>query len=145
MARCEDVMVNTVLRDVPEVLDDGWLKRLGVSTRHIGTGDTVAEVQLLSQQIDVTALRLYRSAVARATKTWVLDLDFVSLDAVLARSNVERASQRGAFGERADWVREYWGEEKYSRGWQLLRIGVTHNHSHLGEGMVTRGLIENAQ
>jgi hypothetical protein len=40
MARCEDVMVNTVLRNVPEVLDDGWLNRLGVSTRHIGTGDT---------------------------------------------------------------------------------------------------------
>jgi hypothetical protein len=145
MARCEDVMINTVLRHVPEVLDDGWLDHLGVKTRHIGTGDTMAEVEAFSQQVDVMELRRYRGAVAQATQKWVIDLDFASLDEVLARTDVERAAQRGAFGERADWLLEYWGNEEHSRGWQLSRIGITHNHSHLGEGFVTRGLIELAR
>ena len=145
MARCEDVMINTILRNVSEVLDDGWLGRLGVTTRHIGTEDTMAEVEAFSQQVDVKALRRYRAAVAQATKSWVMELDFATLDPVLAQADVERAARLGAFSERADWVREYWGDEEHTRGWQLLRIGVTHNHSHLGEGFVTRSLIEQAR
>jgi hypothetical protein len=143
MARCEDVMINTILRNVPEVLDkDRWLNRLGVTTRHIGTEDTMAEVEAFSQQVDVRALRQYRAAVGQATKLWVMELDFATLDPVLDRADVEHAARLGAFSERADWVRGYWGDEEHTRGWQLLRIGVTHNDSHLGEGFVTRNLIK---
>lgn len=144
MARCEDVMINTVLRDVSEVLDDGWLDRLGVTTRYIGTEDTMAEVEAFSQQVDVKALRQYRAAVALATRTWVMELDFATLDPVLARADAERAAQRGAFSERADWVREYWGKEEHTRGRWLSWLGISHNHSHLGEGFVTKGALRNA-
>lgn len=60
MARCEDVAVNTLLRGGEEVLDrDAWLPRLGITSRHIGTGATVAEVAAISQTIDLAALRAY--------------------------------------------------------------------------------------
>src|SRR5919202_998908 len=37
--RIEDVVVNTLVRGVPEVLDrGGWPDRLGVEARHVGTG-----------------------------------------------------------------------------------------------------------
>lgn len=144
MARCEDVMVNTVLRNVPEVLDDGWLNRLGVTTRHIGTGDTMAEVRAFSQQVDVTALRLYRAAVGKATQTWAQEVDFSSLDRVLKPAGAERAAQRSAFGERADWVRVMWCAEERTELWYLSWLAIGHNHSHLGEGWVTRGMIGRA-
>jgi hypothetical protein len=145
MARCEDVMVNTVLRNVPEVLDDGWLNRLGVSTRHIGTEDTMAEVEAFSQQVDVPALRRYRAAVGQATQSWVETVDFSSLDKVLKCEGAERAAQRGAFTERSDWVRVMWSEEERSELSYLCWLSIGHNHSHIGEGRVTRGLIELAR
>jgi hypothetical protein len=145
MARCEDVLVNTVLRNVPEVLDDSWLSRLGVSTRHIGTEDTMAEVEAFSQQVEMSVLRRYRAAVGQTTQQWATDLDFASLDPVLAKCDVERATQLGAFTERASWVPEYWGNEERSRGWRLSWLTIGHNHSHIGEGFVTRGLIEFAR
>src|SRR5688572_12827791 len=68
MARCEDVAVNTALRNQPEVLDRGnWLARLGVDTRHIGTEATRDEVVGFSQQVDISALRAYRAAVGIET------------------------------------------------------------------------------
>lgn len=141
IARCEDVMVNSVLHNGSEVLDDGWLNRLGVSTRHIGTDDTMAEVEAFSQQVDVTALRFYRAAVAGGTKRWVESIDFASLDKVLACAGAERAAQRGAFTERSDWVREMWAAEERAELWWLSWLSIGHNHSHIGDGGVTKGLI----
>src|SRR3712207_6038315 len=41
MARLEDVVVNTLLRGAPEVLDrDGWVATLGIATRDVGTGNS---------------------------------------------------------------------------------------------------------
>jgi hypothetical protein len=148
MARCEDVMVNTVLRNEPEVVDNGWFNRLGVETRHIGTGDTMEEVNTFSHRSTVAALRRYRAAVAQATRDWVEVVDFNSLDGVLKRAAAERAAERGAFGPRADWVRVRWGDETGSQIFWLCWLGFGrfgHNHSHLGEGSVTRGLIEAAR
>jgi hypothetical protein len=145
MARCEDVMVNSVLCDGREVLDDGWLNRLGVSTRHIGTEDTMAEVESFSRQVDVTALRRYRAAVAQATRTWAETVDFCSLDRVLKRAGAERAAQRGGFNERSDWVRVMWSAEDRAEIRWLSWLCIGHNHSHIGEGFVTRGLIELAR
>jgi hypothetical protein len=145
MARCEDVIVNSVLHNGSEVLDDGWLNRLGVSTRHIGTEDTMEEVEAFSQQVDVTALRLYRAAVARGTRTWVESIDFASLDKILTCAGAERAAQRGAFNERSDWVRVMWsGEDRTEISW-LCWLAIGHNHSHIGDGGVTKGLILRAR
>jgi hypothetical protein len=141
MARCEDVIVNSVLHNGSEVLDDGWLPRLGVSTRHIGTEDTMAEVQAFSQQVDVTALRRYRAGVAQATRTWIETIDFSSLDKILKCAGAERAAQRGAFNERSDWVRKLWSTEDRAEAHWLSWLCIGHNHSHIGEGAVTKGLI----
>jgi hypothetical protein len=142
MVRCEDVMVNTMLRDVPEVLDDGWLPRLGVSTRHIGTEDTMAEVQAFSRQVNVAELRRYRAAVAHTTQAWVETVEWSSLDRILKCEAAERAAQRGALQERADWVRVMWGKEQRPEIWWLYWLAIAHNNFHLGEARVTRGLVE---
>ena len=38
MARTEDASVNLVVASGRQVLDDDWIRRLGVTWRHIGTG-----------------------------------------------------------------------------------------------------------
>ena len=83
MTRIEDVVVNAMLRGAPEILDrDGWLDRLGVDVRLVGTGDSDHEVRGFSERVDVPALLAYRDAVGRETRAWVRDLDFETLDAV---------------------------------------------------------------
>lgn len=143
MARCEDVMVNTVIRDVSEVLDEDWLPRLGIHTRHIGTEDSMADVELLSRQVDVQALRAYRFAVAQSTQDWFKAVEWSSLEEIPTRAEAERAVIRGALRPEAYWVFErLWGNEKRQKLWWLHWLGIGHNYHHLGEARVTLGHIK---
>jgi hypothetical protein len=135
-------MVNTVVRDVPEVLDDGWLPRLGVNTRHIGTEDTMADVEMFSQQVDVQALRAYRMAVAQTTHDWFKEVEWSTLEEIPTRAAAERALKRGALRPEAYRVFERWGNEKRQKIWWLHFLAIGHNYNHLGEAKVTRSLIE---
>ena len=66
-ARVEDVGVNRFVVDGTQVLDSGWLARLAVERRDVGTGMTDAEVDALSARIDLSALRGYWEATTRRT------------------------------------------------------------------------------
>jgi hypothetical protein len=142
MARCEDVAINTTLRDVPEVLDrDGWLAELGIASRHIGTGATPEEVASISQMIDLEALRAYRAAVGRETRQWVSEVDLITLDGVVTAMDARRAAERGAFGEHAAWVEEHWAARSCRRGDFLFWLAIEHNWFHLGEIWVIHNLL----
>jgi hypothetical protein len=131
LARNEDVAVNTVLRGVPEVLDrDGWPGRLGVDLQAQGTGMTDQEVQGFSTRVDVAALRAYRAAVGRETRTWVEALDFATLDAPLDVPGRLAAAPR-TFGPRATRLASVWAQQ--SRDWFLTWLAVGHSYFHLGE------------
>ena len=102
MARCEDVAVNTVLRGTDEVLDCGdWRPQLGITSRHIGTGATFAEVDAISQTVDLVALRAYWVAVGQETRTWASTLDFDTLNKIVAAEEAQRAIDKGDLGEKA--------------------------------------------
>jgi hypothetical protein len=57
--RVEDVCVNRFILDRPQVLDAGWLERLRVGRRDVGTGMDDAQVDALCAAIDVEQLRGY--------------------------------------------------------------------------------------
>lgn len=85
MARCEDVGVNLVLRDGPQVLDrDAWTTTLGVAARDIGTGMPDDEAAALGRGVDLGALRRYREAVNHETRAWAATPDFDRLGAIRA-------------------------------------------------------------
>jgi hypothetical protein len=141
MTRIEDVVLNTLLRGAPEVLDlggeaGGWLGRLGVDARLVGTGDTDDEVRGFSERVDVPALLAYRDAVGRATRDWVGTLDFDTLAAV-PDLTAHLAAAPPIVGERARWLpRFYTGKS----GGFLLTFPVTnHGFMHWAEARVTRG------
>jgi len=136
MTRIEDVVANAMLRGVPEVLDrDGWLDRLGVDVRLVGTGDSDHEVRGFSERVDIPALLAYRNAVGRETRAWVADLDVDTLDAVPDLST-RLATVPPIVGERALWlVRFYTGKS----GAFLLTFPITnHGFMHWAEARVTR-------
>lgn len=137
LTRIEDVVVNILLRGVPEILDcDSWLGRLGIDGRLVGTGDSDDEVRALSERIDVDALLAYRDAVGRATRAWVRDLDFATLDVV--PDIAERiAAAPDIVGERARWLlRFYTGK---SAAFLLTFPVNNHGFMHWAEARVTRG------
>jgi hypothetical protein len=136
MTRIEDVVANSMLRGSPEILDrDGWLERLGVDVRLVGTGDSDEEVRGFSERVDVSALLSYRDAVGRETRAWVRDLDVATLDEVPDLAP-RLAATPPIVGERALWLlRFYTGKS----GAFLLTFPITnHGFMHWAEARVTR-------
>jgi hypothetical protein len=142
MARCEDVAVNAMLRQDQEVLDQGsWLPRLGITTRHIGTGATMAEVIEFSQQVNLEALRAYRAAVGRATRHWIQTVPSALLEGCLDRTMVDTVLARGDLGENARWVADYWVKKEWTKVGFLNWLAVEQHWFHIGEAWVTRNLL----
>ncbi|MDQ3927667.1 MAG: hypothetical protein M3328_00825, partial [Chloroflexota bacterium] len=139
ITRFEDVVVNTVLRGVPEVLDrDAWQERLGVGTRLVGTGSSDEEVGDFSTHVDPSIVRAYRAAVGRETRLWAETADFEELAAV--PDVLGRLSQAPlALDERAEWVRQLWAGRT---GLGLLSLPVIgHSYIHIGEARVARSML----
>jgi hypothetical protein len=136
MTRIEDVTVNTMLRGVPEVLDQSdWLARLGVEERHVGTGDTDDEVRGFSEQVDVAALLAYRDVVGRETRGWVRELDFAELD-VMPDIAARLAAAPPIVSERAAWLPRFYRGKSAAF---LLTFPITnHGFLHWAEARVTR-------
>jgi DinB superfamily len=57
IARAEDIFVNAFIAGRPQVWDEAWGKRLGVTRRDFGIGMTSAEVSELTRAIDLAAAR----------------------------------------------------------------------------------------
>lgn len=142
MARTEDASVNLVVTNGRQVLDDTWIRRLGVDCRHIGTGMTEAEVSELTLRADLAAVRAYRSAVARRTREVVGSLPAKAWDEPVTFADTTRAAAAGAFGPNTSWVDGVGlpGWQDQSRAARLSGGAVRHNAVHIGEAVTIRGL-----
>ena len=143
MARTEDVAVNLVVADRPQVFDEAWARRMNLSRPDMGTGMTADEVAALSEQADVTAVRRYRSAVGIRTREVVPTLASGAWSEILTLADTRRAAAVGAFGPRDDWVegvghRPWQG---HGRGHQLGQTAIRHNTAHIGEAVTVRSLL----
>ena len=139
MTRCEDIGVNRLVADRPQVLDDEWATRLGLSHRDIATGMSDDEVSGLSERVDLAALLDYRAAVGRRTVEVLSSLRADHLDEVPGRAHLRRVVEEGALGPNAGWVEQLW--DGRPKGWFLAQLGLAHNHLHFGEARVARGLL----
>ena len=75
IVRCEDITVNRIVADRPQVFDvDDWATRTRVPWRDIGTRMTDEEVAAFSAEIDLAAFRAYRAAVIERTLAAVQSL-----------------------------------------------------------------------
>jgi hypothetical protein len=140
MARVEDVGVNRFVADRAQVLDDGWLARLGVARRDVGTGMSDAEVDDFSGRVDLDALRGYWDAVTRRTPEVAAGLRGGDLDRVVPKEQVERVARaEGAVAPGAEWLTEFWAGGR-TRAWVLAQTPLLHVYGHYFEARVVAGL-----
>jgi DinB family protein len=133
IARAEDIFVNRILAGRPQLFDDGWAKRLGITRRDFGIGMTSPEVTELTGQVDLGALRAYRDAVGLRTRDVVREFDWAG---TVAAESMERAAAEGAFGVRTEGVvKAFTGRP---RAGLLSGIALFHPMGHLGEAATVR-------
>lgn len=139
MTRTEDVAVNLIVCEQPQVFDSGgWGAKMNVERRDFGAGMTGNEVDELNRSIDIPAMFAYRDAVGRQTQAVVRELDTSVLDQVLGDGVIQRLRDEGALGERAGWVADRWAGKR--KAYTLGHTTVGHNLMHLGQAEINRGL-----
>ena len=136
IARAEDVFVNTMLAGRTQVFDDGWGKRLGITRRDFGFGMTSTEVNDLTQQVDVVALREYRDAVGHRTREVVSGFKPDDWQGVLEMQNVARAVGDGSLGRAAEPIGK--NMPGRPRTAVLSTIALLHSAAHMGEAVTVR-------
>jgi DinB family protein len=136
IARAEDVMVNPAIAGRPQVLDDAWLRRLGITRRDFGIGMSSAEVSELTRQIDLGALREYRDAVGLRTREVVGAFKAEDWQGQVAVAGMERAASEGAFGSRSEALVKAFGGRP--RVMVLSGLALFHPAQHLGEAATVR-------
>ena len=136
IARAEDIIVNPVLAGRPQVFDDKWMKRLGITRRDLGTGMTSPEVTELTRQLHLGALREYRDAVGLRTREVVGGFKPQDWEGQVAAEPVERVAAEGAFGARTEMlVKVFPGRP---RAMVLSGIALFHSAGHMGEATTVR-------
>jgi len=139
-ARIEDVAVNRFLSDRRQVLDEGWLDRLAVPHRDVGTGMTDAQVDELSARIDLPALKGYWDAVSSRTLEVVEELRGRDLEALVPGERVRQAVRAdSAVAPGVDWLTEFWAGGR-TRAWVLSQTALLHPYGHYYEARVAAGL-----
>jgi len=139
-ARIEDVGVNRFLSDRPQALDEGWLGRLKVPRRDVGTGMSDAEVDELSLRIDLEALRGYWEAVTTRTLAVVETLEGTDLEALVPGERVRSVVlAEDVVAPGAEWLTEFWSGGR-SRAWVLAQMALLHPYGHYYEARVASGL-----
>jgi hypothetical protein len=140
MTRAEDVGINLVIAQRPQVLDESdWATRLDVSLRDIATGMTDLEVTEFSQQVNIASLLAYRAAVGGQTQAILGDLQPEVLDEKIDSNLIQQIQDAGAYGSNAEWVPQRWlGKPK---GFTLMHTVLAHTFFHIGQCEDIRGLL----
>lgn len=139
-ARIEDLSLNRFLADRPQVLDDGWLERLQVARRDVGTGMSDVDVDELSARIDLQALRGYWDAVSARTLTLVDSMRGSDLGATVPGERVRSVVKADdAVAPGVEWLTDFWAGGR-TRAWILAQTALLHPFGHYYEARVVAGL-----
>jgi hypothetical protein len=141
LTRVEDAGLNRFVVDRPQILDEGpWMERMNVPLRHHGSGMTLAEVDELSQRIDLAVLRAYAQAVEARTRAIVATLRPELLDETMDadRLRLLLVDEGLAHSNPEGFLQNYLG---WSKGKCLMNFGLTHGFQHVGEMDVITALL----
>lgn len=136
VARCEDVAINTIVRDAPQVLTDEWSWRLRVDDARIGTGFTDAEVDAVGRSLDVDELDRYWTAVRGVTAAWLERAP--RLDCTPDVGGRLRLVS-GVVPPAGEWLLDQWTGKPAA--WFVSDMVIAHGYLHLGEMLSVRGLL----
>jgi hypothetical protein len=134
MARCEDITMNLLVAGNPQVLHQGnWLEKMKITARDTGNAMDSAAIQDFSNTVDIEALRAYRVAVGRQTRTIVRQLQPERLKQKVDPSRMLCVWEEGAIVEEARGIADYWSKRTVSG--LLLMPASRHLLTHLNEAI----------
>jgi hypothetical protein len=142
LLRIEDITLSRFVANVPQVHTAGsWQSKMGIAYRHMGTAMPYADVEVLSDTIDLAALRGYQQAVAAQSAQTLAGLDLGRLhhqwDAAHMRAVI--AGEAVCIPAITEGVISYWGALNVGRF--VLDYTQVHPQSHMGEVGVIAGLL----
>lgn len=141
MARTEDVGINRLVTDGQQVFDQSdWMQKLNIDFRHFGTGMSKEEVDSLSENINLEALKNYHDAVEEQTRKVFAQLSTIDLEDEPNEYHIYNVLiNEGVLHPNALWVEKVYRNK--SRAWFLTHLGLTHNFEHLGQILTIRKLL----
>ncbi len=132
LARIEDTAMNFLVGNRLPVFDQGaWLKSLGVTFQDAGNEMRLEQVAILSNEIDLQALRGYRAAVGQRSQEIIAGLTEEDLNRKVNPAHIRQVLEAGAIRPESSYITEYWGKRDI-RG-LLLMPATRHNIVHLNE------------
>ena len=132
IARIEDVTMNLLLADSPQVLNSGnWLDKLGITCVTAGNEMSTQDIVELSETINLKALLAYRLAVGKRTRSVVRHINPTELWQPPPSERLKRIVEEGAVVAQSAWLLEYWGA--HPRANLLLMPATRHCFVHLNE------------
>jgi len=141
IARSEDIGVNRLLVDRPQVFDEcDWSSRLRVSRKDFGTGMSKAEVAQLCESINLAELDAYRTAVGERTVAMVTALPLAELSDILSQDLLRQVlvNEEAGGTMAGEIVKAY---EGHTKGWLLGHLVLTHSYYHIGQAFGVRAML----
>jgi hypothetical protein len=133
-SRWQDYANTLIKSDRCQILDSGWLQKMNVPRRDVGTGMTREECTSFNQAVDVSGLRAYWSVVGDAVREVAKSVPAVELSDPVDKARLYRMLEDGSIGnERAKWLPGFL--EGKTKSW-FLSMAVWHTAEHLLGGVV---------
>jgi hypothetical protein len=135
IARIEDMTMNVLMAGKPQIFHQrDWLTKLKIEIRH--TGNVVMDtddVIVLSNAIDIEALKTYRREVGRATREVVKALQPDEVQRKVDPLRLQQLLDDGSVAPEATGMIEYWGSLTIAG--LLLMPPTRHCLMHLNEAL----------
>ncbi|MAT45385.1 MAG: hypothetical protein CL609_23905 [Anaerolineaceae bacterium] len=132
MARIEDCTMNTLVAGTPTIFEkQQWKEKFNFPFTDTGNNMPPNQIIVLSETIDLSALRTYRQMVALQTRTIIKNLTPEDLKQKVQPDRSSSLLSNGCVRKEAQSLIDYW--RKRTTAGLLLMPATRHNLVHLNE------------
>lgn len=135
LTRIEDLTINILVENGPQVLNDNWLKKLKVTVKDTGNAMTDEEILSLSLSVNKEELKNYRNAVGRQTQQIISSLTPGDIKRKISPEGLNRIKLEGGVTDAPDslWLLDFWGKKDVAG---ILQMPITrHQIVHLNDSL----------
>jgi hypothetical protein len=135
LTRIEDLTINILVADGPQVFNDKWLKKLNVTVKDTGNAMADEEILSLSDALNKEELKNYRNAVGRQTQQILSSLSLGDIKRKVSTDGLNRIKLEGGVTDAPDslWLLDFWGKKDVAG---ILQMPITrHQIVHLNDSL----------